>query len=228
MQTENIRAIVLTRTNYAEADKIITSLTSRGNKISIIAKGVRKPKSKLVAGTELFCVSDICYIPRKSGGLATLTSARIVRQHTQFLNDLDKVTLAYEVLKTVHRHTEDIDSARYFELIEQLFMALDDPSNDVNLVRIWVWMRLLEESGHRLQLNEQTSGESFIDTATYAFDRENGGFIASTGGMFGPHHIKLLRIAQVQPLAVLQRVQQAPMYAYELTPIIKQFVESTY
>ncbi len=228
MQAENIRAIVLTRTNYAEADKIITSLTSQGKKVSIIAKGVRKPKSKLAAGTELFCVSDICIIAGRNSGLATLTSARIVSQHTQFLNNLDKVTLAYEVLKTVHRHTEDTDSARYFAILEQLFAALDDPSNDVNTIRVWVWMQLLQESGHRLQLREQTSGAAFIDAAKYAFDAENGGFIASNGGMYAPHHIKLLRIAQMQPLAVLQRVHEAPIYAYELTPVIKQFVESTY
>lgn len=228
MQTENIRAIVLTRTNYAEADKIITSLTSQGKKVSIIAKGVRKPKSKLVAGTELFCVSDICYIASKRSGLATLTSARIVRQHTQFLNSLEKVNLAYEVLKTVHRHTEDTDSARYFAILEKLFAALDDPLNDVNIIRIWVWMQVLQESGHRMQLTQQTDGEQFTDSALYTFDRENGGFVVSSGGAFSPHHIKLLRIAQMQPLAVLQRIHEAPKYAHELTPVIKQFVESTY
>lgn len=228
MQTENIRAIVLTRTNYAEADKIITSLTSQGKKVSIIAKGVRKPKSKLVAGTELFCVSDICIIAGRNSGLATLTSARIVSQHTQFLNNLDKVTLAYEVLKTVHRHTEDTDSARYFAILEQLFAALDDPHNDVNTIRVWVWTQVLQESGHRMQLIEQTSGEPFVDSAVYGFDAENGGFIVSNSGIYRPHHIKLLRLAQEQPLAVLQRVNNAPTYAYELAPVIKQFVENTY
>jgi len=227
MQTENIQAIVLRRTNYGEADKIITSLTSKGDKINIIAKGVRKSKSKLVAGTELFCVSDICYVMGK-GSMATLTSARIVSQHTQFLDNLDKVNLAYDIIKTVHKHTEDSASTRYFTLLQQVFMALDTPNYDVDTIRIWAWLQLLQESGHQLQLEKQTNGDTFDSAALYAFDAENGGFMVSAGGNFRPDHIKLLRIAQSQPLTVLQRISNAPRYSFELTPVIKQFVETTY
>lgn len=227
MQTENVLAIVLNRTNYGEADKIVTCLTNGGNKISFIAKGVRKPKSKLVAGTELFCVSDICYVMGK-GSLATLTSARLVRQHTRFLSDLDKVGLAYDVIKTVHKHTEETAGAQYFAILQQLFAVLDSAEYDNTIVTLWAWLLVLQQSGHQLQLVKQTNGAAFSDTATYAFDPESGGFIVSKSGNYVAHHIKLLRLAQTQSLPVLHRVHMAPAYAHELLPIIKQFVESTY
>ena len=44
---------VLRRTNYGEADRILNLITPQG-KISAIAKGVRKPKSKLAGGVEMF------------------------------------------------------------------------------------------------------------------------------------------------------------------------------
>ena len=227
MQAENVQAIVLSRINYGEADKIITSLTSSGNKISIIAKGVRKPKSKLSAGTELFCIADICYVMGR-GTLATLTSARLVRQHTHFLGDLEKVGLAYDVIKLVHKHTEDTAGPQYFTILQQLFAALDAAEYDVSVVKLWAWLLVLQQSGHQLQLVTQTNGDAFLDTAMYAFDPESGGFVISSSGTYAAHHIKLLRLAQTQSLAVLHRVHNAPVYAHELLPVIKQFVESTY
>ena len=52
------KAIVLRRTDYGEADRILQLLTPSGKR-SVIARGVRKEKSKLAGGIELFSVSDV-------------------------------------------------------------------------------------------------------------------------------------------------------------------------
>lgn len=226
MQFENTQAIVLSRTNYGEADKIITSLTKNGNKLSIIAKGVRKPKSKLVAGTELFCVSDICYVPSR-GAMATLTSARIIRQHTTFLSDLERVSLGYEIIKTINKHTQDVGNDAYYKVLTETLVALDDNTVSTSVVGLWTWTRLLVASGRQLQLQHQTDGNSYSESYNYAFDIENGGFIVSNAGTYTPVHIKLLRLAQSQTPAVLMRVQGVTQYAHDLVPGIKQFVETT-
>ena len=59
MNRISTRSIILTRINYAEADRIITFLTPSNGKVRAIAKGVRKAKSKLAGGIELFSISDI-------------------------------------------------------------------------------------------------------------------------------------------------------------------------
>ncbi|MCA9348456.1 DNA repair protein RecO, partial [Candidatus Saccharibacteria bacterium] len=56
------RAIILRRINYGEADRILTMLTSDFGKIRLIAKGVRKQKSRMAGGLELFGVSEINFI----------------------------------------------------------------------------------------------------------------------------------------------------------------------
>ena len=48
--------IVLSRVNYGEADRIIKLLTPEAGKLSLMARGVRKPKSKLAGGIELFSI----------------------------------------------------------------------------------------------------------------------------------------------------------------------------
>lgn len=47
------QAIVLRRTNYGESDRILNLLTPEG-KVSVIARGVRKEKSRLAGSIELF------------------------------------------------------------------------------------------------------------------------------------------------------------------------------
>ena len=53
MSAERTQAIVLRRTNFGEADRILTLLTPLGQR-GAMARGVRREKSKLAGGIELF------------------------------------------------------------------------------------------------------------------------------------------------------------------------------
>ena len=46
---ERLKAIVLRRTDYAEADRVLQLLTPQGRR-AVIAKGVRRERSKLEIG----------------------------------------------------------------------------------------------------------------------------------------------------------------------------------
>ena len=76
MSAERTQAIVLRRTNFGEADRILTLLTPLGQR-GAMARGVRREKSKLAGGIELFGVSDVV-LQQGKGDLATLTSARLI------------------------------------------------------------------------------------------------------------------------------------------------------
>ena len=56
MKSKKVLAIVLRRTDFGEADRIVNLLTSEG-KISAIARGARRQKSKLAGGIEIFAVT---------------------------------------------------------------------------------------------------------------------------------------------------------------------------
>ncbi|MDD4753342.1 MAG: DNA repair protein RecO, partial [Desulfitobacteriaceae bacterium] len=46
----SVEALILRARDYGEADKILTLYTREQGKVSAIAKGVRKPKSRLRGG----------------------------------------------------------------------------------------------------------------------------------------------------------------------------------
>ena len=77
-QSERLKAIVLRRTNYAEADRVLQLLTPKGRR-SVIAKGVRRERSKLAGGIELLAICDVV-IRSGRGDLGLLTSARLAEQ----------------------------------------------------------------------------------------------------------------------------------------------------
>src|ERR1700747_2121837 len=100
------RGIVLTRTNYGEADRIITVLTPDHGKLRLMVKGARRLKSKLAGGIELFSVSDLTFIPGK-GDMGTLVSSRMQQHFGQIVQDIERVQLGYELIKLLNRATED-------------------------------------------------------------------------------------------------------------------------
>ena len=52
------KGIVLVENNLGDYDKIVTMLTPGMGKISCVAKGARRPKSLLMAGTQFLCFAD--------------------------------------------------------------------------------------------------------------------------------------------------------------------------
>jgi DNA repair protein RecO (recombination protein O) len=100
------RGIVLSRTDYGEADRILTLLTPDQGKIRLIAKGVRKIKSKLAGGIELFSVSDVTFI-RGRGDIGTLVSARLDTHYGTIVKDIERVQLGYDLIKQINKSTED-------------------------------------------------------------------------------------------------------------------------
>lgn len=214
---------MLNRTNYGEADKIATVLTENGQKLSIIAKGVRKPKSKLVSAVELFTVAEITYIQGRST-MHTVSSAKITSQHTNMLTSLDKVNVAYDLIKKINKYTDNNAGPAYFEILVEVFKGLDGQA-DAKTVELWAWTRILKESGHNLRLHNQTNNEPFLEDVKYGFDHDNGGFVQSGNGSFSAGHVKLLKITQNNSIDVLCRVKDCTNLSFQLNPIVKQFIE---
>ena len=58
MATTKVKGIILSENSMGDYDKMLTILTPNFGKISCAAKGARRPKSALLAGTQLFCFGE--------------------------------------------------------------------------------------------------------------------------------------------------------------------------
>lgn len=188
------QGIVLSRTNFGEADKIITLLTPSNGKISVLAKGVRKSKSKIAGGVELFSISEISYV-RGRGELGTLISARLKIHYGNIVNDLDRTMLGYDLIKLLNKTTEDEPGTEYFDLLQEAFVSLDHAELHTDIIKLWFYAQLLRIAGHTPNLKTDIKGKILSKESSYSFDYEEMAFVPNNNGSFKADHIKFLRLA---------------------------------
>ena len=204
MSTVRTRAIVLRRTNYGEADRILQLLTPEGRR-SVMARGVRKEKSKLAGGIELFAVSDVV-ISQGKGELGILTSARLVQFYRHILEDYDAMQFGYEVIKLVGRASEAVDEPEWYEVLAEVLMGLDANALNRQLVETWFYLRYAALLGSELSLVNDINGKALSPELRYAYDVGEKGLRETQGGELTGEHIKLLRLISVKSLKVLAQI----------------------
>lgn len=223
MQTINTQGIILSRTDFGEADRILNFLTSDHGKVAGIAKGVRKSKSKLAGSIELFSVSELSLIIGKSE-IYTIISARLVKHFDNIIKELERTNTAYEFLRMLNKATEDRPEPAYFTLLEHGLEALDDLMLDPKITSDWLKMQLIKLDGHTPNLKTDCAGEKLAEKGSYKFDFDQMCFDADESGQgrFSANHIKFLRLgfAAARP-QILHKVQDAKEISGQLNPLIQ-------
>ena len=169
MRKFNTKGIILSRTDYGEAARIITFLTPDQGKITVMAKGVRKSKSKLAGGIELFSVSDIGVMKGK-GEVDTLLSSRLVKHYGGIVKDLDRTNLGYQLIKQLDKATAEHPETVFFDLLNQAFEALGDQSISSELIEAWFSAQILKLSGRAPNLQTEKSGSKLMADQKYDFN----------------------------------------------------------
>jgi DNA repair protein RecO (recombination protein O) len=219
--------IVLRRVDYAEADRIITFLTPDQGKVTAIAKGVRKTKSKLAGGIELFSVSEISYIIGKSE-VNTLISTRLEKYYSQIVKDIDRVNLGYKFLKIVNRSTEDKTDSDYFHLLVEAFEALDQSNINLDLIHVWFLAQILSIAGHSPNLFSDQEGRRLQEKTGYDFDFDTMHFFEDAKNPhYSTDHIKFLRlIFSNNKLQAINKVQGCDTFSLVSLPLVQPMLAS--
>lgn len=208
MKSIRTKAIVLRRTNYGEADRIIQILTPDDGMMSVMAKGVRKEKSRLAGGIELFARCDVT-VGSGRGDLGILTAARLDIFYSHIMTDYDRLQFGYDAIKQVTKAASTLDDSAFFDLLDQTFASLNDVQIDIRLTKAWFWLQLAILLGVGMNLSTDTNGMKLVEDAAYEFSEADHGFTFNERGSFMSDHIKLLRILSAQPPKVAAHVAGA-------------------
>lgn len=214
------RAIVLRRTNYGEADRIVQLLTPEGKR-SVLARGVRREKSKLAGGIELFAISDVV-INKSKGDLGILSSARLVQFYRHILEDYDRLQFGYEVIKHVGKASEMVDEPEWYDVLAQVLEALDSSATPRPLVETWFYLHYAALLGHELSLTHDINGEKLAVDKKYTYDISERGLRESTQGEIIADHIKFLRLVNVKPLKAVSQIGGIDGILHECFSVARQ------
>lgn len=207
MKNNDVRtkAFVLRRTNYGEADRIVNFLTPLG-KISAIAKGVRREKSKLAGNIEMFCLSEITVHHSQKSDLGILTSARMQKSYSNIITDLSALELASQILKLINRVSEDVKNAVFFDLVQQSFEAINN-GVDLQLIKLWFKLNLAQATGTPINFYRDVNGDKLKSDQKYFWDEVENALRPDPQGNLSANEIKLARLLVTNKLATATRVQ---------------------
>lgn len=189
----NTQGIILSRTNYGEADRILTILTPNHGKVKAIAKGVRKAKAKLAGSIELFSLLDVTVLPGR-GEIDTLLTARLVKHYGNIVKDTERTKLAYELLKLIDKNTPEHPEPEYFSVLDAALASLNEKELEPQLTELWFKLQLLKLSGQAPNLTHDTNGEKLKENVRYNFDIQKMAFVENSKGYYGTNEIKVFRL----------------------------------
>ena len=121
-------AINLKSYNLNDADKIIVMYSKENGLIKGVAKGIKKPKSKLGARMDLLVANTLQLLKGRS--MDTIVQAQTVNNFRKSREDFDKLMLSSYISELVMNFGEGSESASK-EIYELLYKALNRISDSV-------------------------------------------------------------------------------------------------
>lgn len=115
--------IILARRNFGEADRIVSIYSKDRGRISLLAKGIRRPKSKKRGHLEIF--SLLKFSASASNGIDLLIEADMEDDFAAIRKSLSKISLAYYFCEVVGKITHEGEKNEdLFKLIKSYLIKL--------------------------------------------------------------------------------------------------------
>lgn len=120
MNTYKSEGVVLKRSNFGEADRLITIFTKHYGKLTFIAKGVRRVTSRKRGSLEIFNV--ISFLAARGRGMDIITEAETIETFSGWRKKLKKVAAAYEICEILDKLTAEASEQEevYYLLVQSL------------------------------------------------------------------------------------------------------------
>jgi DNA repair protein RecO (recombination protein O) len=157
MRSFKTLAIVINRRNFGEADRILTVFSRDRGRIKIIAKGVRRIKSRRSSQIELLNLSILSISDHR---MPILTEAENIKHFPILKSDLKKSGVAFYICELIDGLTgEHEQHPEVFDLLEETLGKLEQENNYKKLISefeqnllssLGFWPReqlLMEENG---------------------------------------------------------------------------------
>lgn len=137
--------IVIRTMPYGEAHKIVTLFTEEAGKITVMARGAKKPKSKLAAVTQPF--THGAYLVRVGRGMGTLSQGEPITSMRYMRENLEATAYASYIVEIIDRLTEDGQrSTVIYMLLKEALHAINE-EYDAEAIALFVEWKMLPIGG---------------------------------------------------------------------------------
>ena len=187
-------AVVLRTYKSGESDRVVVLFTREHGKVRVLAKGIRKPTSRLGGTLEALAFVTVDLVQTRGDLYVTRHVER--REHLATLRaNYERINAGYAVVEVVDAiPAEDVADEGIFELLVKVIQTLDDPDFEPALVPASFYLRLLALDGSEPVVDEcVTCGRA---GRLVAFDAAVGGTLCAqdrSGHALSPAGLDLIR-----------------------------------
>ena len=201
-RTYRAEALVLRRSDFGEADRLLTLLTRDHGKVRALAKGSRRPTSRHSGNLESFVHVQILLAHGRE--LDVVTQSQLIHPFRRVREDLGAASYAYYFAEVTDALLEaDDPAAGPFELLLEALGALEE-GREPTLLAAHYLLRLLDVVGYRPELFRCLDcGAELRPEVNYLSATQGGALCARCG----PRHPEAHRIG-VDALKVLRHLQR--------------------
>ncbi len=223
-------AIVLRRTDYGEADRILTLFTPKSGKVRAIAKGARRTTSRLAGHLEPFTRTQLLLATGRE--LDIVTQAEACERLDHLRDDLWHATGAWYAAELVDRFLQDADPhPRLYQLFTQTLRRLDEGAANPGESRGWLALRyfelhLLEELGYRPALHQCAGCDTPLTPMENGYSAELGGALCPQCSRYAQRRLsldalKVLRLLQSSEWEAVPRLRLAAGLQGEIEAVLQ-------
>jgi len=158
--------IVLSRFDLGEADRVLTMITPELGKIRIIAKGVRRPTSRLGGSLEPFAELNVGLARGRT--FDVVTEVRVGHAWLRLRDSLESAATAWYIAELADRSLEERHEAEpLYALLRRAYELLDAGMAPGRVAR-WYEMHLADELGQRPEVDRCVECDRMLE-ATGSF-----------------------------------------------------------
>ena len=164
--------IVLRQTPLAEADRILTIYTRELGKVRAVARGVRRPKSKLGGHLEPLC--HVAVSLAEGRNLDTVSEAEVIQSFSGLEDDLERLSKGIYLSELVDAFSPDrLANRQVFDLLLDALDRLQCSERPVNLLLSFE-TKLLGLSGYGPELRQCVECGLDLEAADHLFSSAAG------------------------------------------------------
>ena len=230
-RTYRTEAVVIRRSDFGEADRLLTLFTQDRGKVRAVGKGARKPQSRKTGHVELFMRSR--FLIAVGRDLDIVTQAEMVEAYPQLRADLVRATYASYAVELLDRFTVDDDPHRdiYDLLSAALGWFATVPDGELLLPARYYELRLLSLTGFQPRLfNCLHCGEP-IREQDQSFSADLGGLLCPNCGEVDPRArpisaaaVKVMRYLQTRPWDTVSQLRLRPVVLHEIERVMYDYL----
>jgi len=216
--------IILKRTNFSEADRIISIFTRDRGKIRVLAKGVRRTLSKLAGHLEPFCLTQ--FVIAEGRNLDIITAAEVKKCHFELRSNLEATRNAYYLAEITEKMTpENEKHPEIFDLLDETLENLN--THPADLLSSYFEFKILSHIGLAPELFDCIlCDEKLLPVENY-FNFTHGGVSCSSCGgdrSISPEAVKILRLFLEIDLAQIDKINVSTQILNEIKSITDEYI----